>query len=373
MYSFVNKTILEKKKIAFILPSLDAGGAERVVVTLANNLVQHFEVTIITLYKCVPFYKLEKNINLDYCIENYNPKPTALSSITNHYKLFNCLRTKIKSHKIELVISFMTTANIYASVLTKLTKTPSIISERVHPKYSDISNKWSYIRRKVYPYASKLVIQTDDIRTYFKAFVPQKQLEIIRNPLSDDLIEKKDGSTLKENIILNIGRLDYQKNQDLLIKAFSEIDFNPWKLVLIGDGNLKDEYKALVEQLNLQDHVEFTGNISDVSIYLNRASIFVFTSRFEGYPNALTEAMYYGLPCISTDCTSGPSELITNNENGFLFSVGDKKTLKEKLVQLMNDSNKRKELSENAMESTKNLNSSIIVEQWKNLINEVLN
>src|SRR5690606_22940547 len=107
-----------------------------------------------------------------------------------------------------------------------------------------------------------------------------------------------------------------------------------WALHIIGDGVNRNAYESLIKSLNIEHKVKLLGNKTNVDTYYNESSVFVFTSRFEGFPNALTEAMYFGLPSISTDCPSGPSELITDGYNGFLISVEDQQALEVQLKKL---------------------------------------
>lgn len=351
---------------------MNPGGAERVLSNLANELVEDFNITIITLYKCQPFYPLKKEINLKYCKEHYLDSPTKWQSLLNHWTLFYNLNKSLKNHQIDICIGFMTTSNIYAALVSKLRKIPSIISERIHPEFYEIGSFWNFIRKKTYPLSTHLVVQTHSIQKYFETFMKSEQLRIIKNPLAPDLASKRNLNEIREKIILNIGRLDNQKNQDLLIKAFANIHQDGWKLNIIGEGVNRKIYEDLIKSLHLEDKVTLLGIRSDVHTYLNHAGIFVFSSRFEGFPNALTEAMYFGLPCISTDCPSGPSELIKDGINGYLIPVGDQLSLEKRLQELIAAPNLRMKFSENAIKNTEEFEYKLINNQWKSLIMQSL-
>jgi len=363
---------LKKNNIAFLIPSLESGGAERVVSTLSNSLVSDFNVTLIILYNCKIFYTLNPNIKLEFCKEDYNPNQNILQGIINHFKLLKQLKKIIKKNEIKIIIGFMTTANVYAVIISKLLRMPSIISERVHPKYIMASKFWFFLRRLTYPLTDCLVVQTNEILEYFSKFVKQNKIKIILNPLSPELASKRFLSSKREKVILNVGRLDYQKNQDLLIKAFSKIQAKNWRLYLLGDGNRRGEYENLIENLNMGNSIFLKGNVSNVEEYYNTSSIFVFTSRFEGFPNALTEAMYFGLPSISTNCPSGPAEIINDSKNGFLIPVGDQKSLESKLSILINNSELREKFSKESILSTTDFDVIDITTNWKNLINDLI-
>lgn len=362
----------KKAKIAFLIYSLNSGGAERVVSNLANELIDFFDITIIVFYKCEPFYKLDERIVVTHCLESKTSKFSAIKNFTNHFKLFFSFLRILKKKDINLFIGFMTTSNIYACLASKVSGTPCIISERIHPDHRQLSKFWDWTRKATYRFANVLVVQTESIKTYFESFVRPEKITIIKNPLATDLINKRKSYNHRENIILHVGSLAKQKNQDLLINAFSNVDNEDWRVILIGEGELRNDYQSLINSLNLERKVILEGKISNIEDYYNMASIFVFTSRYEGFPNALTEAMYFGLPCISTDCPSGPSEIINSGENGFLIPVGNQGVLEDKLKILMNDRELRMKFSENSIKRTNEFNPETISNHWLNLINTIL-
>ncbi|WP_203458743.1 glycosyltransferase [Lacinutrix sp. WUR7] len=359
---------MKRKKIAFIIPSLKAGGAERVVTTLSNQLIKEFDVLIVVLYKCKPFYTLNPKIQVVFCKDIYTSNPSFFQSITNHFTLFGRSKKVILKENIDVVIGFTTIANIYSVIIAKLLRIPSIISERIHPQFSDISNFWIKIRRIIYPQTDVLVIQTLDIKNYFTKFIKEDKIKIINNPLAEELVEQRNLQTTKKNQIICVGRLDEQKNQELLIRAFANIERGKWKLLLIGAGDKHNFYKKLVNTLDLNESVIFIGNVKDISKYYNSAKIFVLPSNYEGFPNALIEAMYYGLSCIATNCPSGPSEIINHGENGFLIPVKDQLLLEKKLSLLIHNTDLQIQFKDKAIESTTIFEAEFIANKWRELI-----
>ena len=363
---------MKKQKLAFIIPSLKAGGAERVVSTLSNQLIHDFEVIIVVLYKCTPFYPLDDRIQLIYIKDVYTAQQTFFQTIKNNISFVNLIYKQLKGLNIDVIIGFTTTANMYAVMSAKRLKTPSIISERIHPEYGSISKMWYRIRKFLYPKTSYLVVQTQDIKNYFKTFVEEDRIVIINNPLAPELVKQRHIKTTKTNTIITVGRLTDQKNQELLIRAFSNSNFKSWQLIIIGDGEYREKYTHLIKELGIADHVKLVGNITNVADYYNEASIFALTSNYEGFPNALIEAMYFGLPCVSTDCPSGPSDIINDGENGFLFPVNDQIQLEKKLSILMSDSSIRNQFSKNALLSAAHFEVERIGKQWKLLIDKTM-
>ena len=141
---------------------------------------------------------------------------------------------------------------------------------------------------------------------------------------------------------------------------------------IIGDGINKSKYEALIAELDLKDSVSLLGNSDKIHQYYNKASIFAFPSNYEGFPNALTEAMAFGLPCVSTDCPSGPSEVINDSDNGFLILVNDQKALEAKLQMLVNDESLRKTMGQKAQLCSQDFESKTIASQWQLIINQIL-
>lgn len=363
-----------KPKIAFLIYSLSSGGAERVVSALSNSLTDIYDVTIITFYNTEPFYKLSNKITLLSLNDSAQNNLKGLSKLTLHFRNIKSLMFLLKQHKIQLLIGFMPTANIY-SVLTcrfllKSYAIKYIISERIHPDYNTMNAFWYKLRQLTYPYCNALVVQTQAIKDCFIKYVSASKIHIIKNPLSEHLALDK--SVTKTPTILNVGRLEYQKNQELLIRTFSKINAPNWKLIIIGNGSLKAKLTKLIEALNINDRVTLIDSTKSISKFYNSSSIFVSTSRFEGFPNALTEAMHFGLPCIATDCPSGPSELIDNSINGFLIPLDNDVELYNKLNTLINDTVLRKTLGKQAQLATQKFSSEIISSQWQQLINSML-
>lgn len=359
---------LKRKHIAFIIPSLQSGGAERVVSTLANSLINSFDVTLIVIYKGIPFYELDSKINIIYCFATYEAKSKVLASLSMHVKLNRKIVNTIKVNNISTIIGFMTTANIHAIIASKFTKTKSIISERANPLHDEVNKLWQKARRWLYPKSDMLVIQTNDVKSLYKSFVPDSKLCVISNPISEDLLQKVEPKAIKENLIISVGRLDDGKNHELLINAFSKINSSGWIVNIIGDGPKKDSLQHVINSLGLSKSVTLIGRTKTISDFYNKASLFVLTSNHEGFPNALIEAMHFNMACISTNCQFGPSELITDGVNGYLIPLDDQLALQNRLELLINDAKLRSQLQTNTAKNLDQYSVATIANQWKTLI-----
>ncbi|MEZ4970191.1 MAG: glycosyltransferase family 4 protein [Flavobacteriaceae bacterium] len=358
-----------KNKICFVIPSLNSGGAERVVSNLANVLINDYEVHIITLSASQPFYKLDNKICLHYCKTNIKPSTSILAATVNNISLTKKIIEISRENKIQLLIGFMTTANILAIISSKFLGIPVIISERNNPSMEITSKMWKTLRKYLYRLANYVVVQTKPIKDYYIKTVKEDNLIIIPNPLIINLPSKQISN---DNIILNVGRLSPQKAQDILIRAFALTQNKDWKLFIVGEGENRGKLEKLINQLNLKEQVKLIGQINDITQIYAQAKIFAFSSIYEGFPNALIEAMYCGLPCISTNCPTGPGELINDGVNGFLSPVNEIETFAFKLNTLMHNETLRNTFANKSTETALPFDYIKVTEKWKLLISNCI-
>ena len=346
-------------KIAFLISSLNAGGAERVVSLLANELSLTKDIVIITLSKGEPFYKLNDSITIKQ-LGVLNSGTNPLKSIVSNLVLIYKITSLIKSLRIKSLICFMTTSNILGIISGKFLSNINVtISERANPNFEDVGY-WNFLRRKTYKLADRLVVQSEEISNYFKSIVDERKISIIPNPIK--IVDSNKNK--KEKIILTVGRVDANKNQEQIIKSFSRVKQEGWKLIICGDGTLLSKLKELVIALNMNDAVEFKGIVKNIERQYERASIFAFSSLSEGFPNVLLEAMSYECACISTDCPTGPSMLIKNNVNGFLIPLADEISYTNHLQKLIDEEKTRNIFISNAKSSLEHYSLNKVAEQW---------
>lgn len=363
---------MKTKNIAFVLPSLSSGGAERVTVNLANGLCRNYNVFVITLAQGDSFYHLDENIELINCSEQSIISQNLWYAFKNNYQLFKNLTRILKTNSIDLVIAFTITANVLSILSSRRLKLRTIISERSNPNIYIPNALWRTLRKLTYKHANWLVVQTEKNRSNFKAMTPIEKIAILPNPISKNLTDKKSLQDNREHLILTVGRLDANKAQHILIRAFANVSSKDWKVVIVGDGEESQSLIELTKSLNLEDKVIFEGKRKNIYDYYNKASIFSFTSRSEGFPNVLIEAMYFGLACISTDCPYGPSEIIENNKNGYLIDVDDIDTLANKLQFLIDNPEVLHSMGHSAHETAHAYLPDNVVTQWNTLISQTL-
>ncbi|TLF44550.1 glycosyltransferase family 4 protein [Maribacter aurantiacus] len=360
-------------KISFIIYGLRSGGAERAVSGLANYWVKNHEVSIITMVQSESFYPLNPNIKTNYCLTYSKSSTNQFSSIKDALKRIKILISHLNREKPDVVISFMTQTNIYAVWACKWLNIPCLVSERANHELNPLPRFQEILRDFSYSFCKGLVVQTSGNKKYYSKKTKSEKIKIIPNAVGKGfhrIMSELDKSG--ENQILNVGAFRNGKAQDILLRAFAKIDTSGWKLVFLGEGPNMEKYKALSKELAIEDKVCFKGAQKDVASYYKKASLFVFTSEHEGFPNALLEALYFGLPCISTNCPHGPADMITDGENGFLVPVGDVDTLATKMEELMHSDVLQKRFRENAIRSTQKYEMEPIAKNWMEVIQNAI-
>lgn len=358
-----------KKKIAFVIGGLTPGGAERVITNLSNSLLEYFDVTIITFIESDPFYTLNDSVKVISCFKEL-PKPKSfIDSLKLNYAILKKLSKIIKLEQVDLLIGFITQANIKAVIAAKLNSIPCLISERNDPLKHDIPKFWVILRKFIYPKANCLIVQTEKVKKIYEHMIKPKEMLVLPNPISSELSKfRKEYNINREKVILSVGTFNDDKRQEKIISAFHKLQLSNWQLLLIGDGPNEPKLKALIKELKLSHKVQILSKVKNVEDYYNKASIFAFASKAEGFPNVLLEAMHFGLPSLSTDCNYGPAELIIDGENGFLVPVDNQTMFVKKLNDLVSDDDLRISFSIKSKETTESYLDTYVTSSWKNLI-----
>jgi glycosyltransferase involved in cell wall biosynthesis len=229
------------------------------------------------------------------------------------------------------------------------------------------SKVWKGLRRCTYPRADVVVVQTEAALRSFSRAMRSSAL-IIPNPVVRPSPSRNDLSfALVKPLAASVGRLTHVKGFDLVLHAFARVRaMHPqWTLAIVGDGPLLSTLERLCDELRIRDRVLFTGRIKDPGEILKLADLFVMSSRFEGFPNALCEAMAHGVAVISTDCPSGPRAIIRNNIDGVLTPNGDVEALAEAMDRLMADEVERRRLGQIAKYVTHRFGLDKVMAMWE--------
>ena len=355
-------------KILFYIGKLRKGGAERVVATLSNKLVEKNEVIIITTTDEKVEYSLDKSIKL-FSLKNFDGNKNPLVKNIIYLKR---LKDYIKEIDPDIILGFLPEPSYRLLILKPFIKSPVIISDRNDPKIEYASLKSRTIMKFLYKRADGFVFQTDEARDYFCKKIQDKSI-VIANPVDDRFLKTKYVG-YKSTEFINVGRLNEQKNQILLIESFKDVikKYPNYKLLIYGEGSLKNELSMYIKDNKLNNNVKLCGNVDDIENILKDKKGFILSSKYEGMPNALMEAMAVGVPCISTDCPcGGPRELIKNNINGLLVKSNDKNELVSAMYKIIENDKMCKKIAMSAKKNMNNYSCDKIVSKWFEFMKEV--
>ena len=347
-------------KIGFVIYSLESGGAERVVSLLANHFSKQFDVSIFTFNQENSFYRLEKKIRHI----KLNSKPTKKNRLP---LISNIIRLKqaINKEQITHLYSFTTTMNIYAILANFNSNIKLVISERVDPINHKLPKIKNFVRRSIYKYAHHLVVQNTGQYQFFQKLCSPQKISIIPNPIEKIKIQK----VLEPVNIIHVGRLEKQKNQLELIDAFKQANLE-CKLFIIGDGSLYNVLEHKIKAEKLEHKIILMGKQKEIYQHLKPNWIFASTSSYEGFPNALIEAMNAKLVPVHYDCPSNLDQIIENNQNGYLIPMNDTAAFAQKLKTLYNNESQRIQMAINARKSVKRLYLEKIAKKWLAVIKQ---
>lgn len=365
-------------RILFNCLTMEKGGAERVIALLANEFIEDNDVSILTLKKSKDAYELNKKICRLRVDETSYKMDNSIKKIFRKlsFRRFFGLQKKILAEKPDVIISFLPEPSLRLMFIKKfslkLRKIPTIISIRNDPVWEYKNPLLKFAVKVLYKNVDGMVYQTDDAKKFFKDIIKTRNQTVIQNPIDEKMLVRPKLDMERENVIVSVGRLETQKNHEMLIRAFSETlrsEKHDFVLKIYGEGSRRKFLLGLVDELGLSDRVFLEGQVDDIARKLNEAKIFVLSSHYEGMPNALIEAMAMGLACISTDCPcGGPRTLIKNGENGILVRNEDEKGLARELTRLIGDAKLREELEGNAVDIRKDNNVAVIAGRWLNVV-----
>ena len=333
-------------KFLFVIPSLSDGGAERVISVLASELAnQGHEATILIYFKTDNEYEVSEKVKKVY-LSGYESDYDNM----NYFKRLITLRKFAKAEKADFVIPFLSHVCIQTCVALFGTNNKIIQTVRNDPKTLPEGKIHRLLRDLFIKFSFKTFVQNENQKSYFDKQT-QKKIFVLPNPVRGDLFDCQNKIDTDKTIIASAGRLNSQKNFFMLIDAFEKV-FKRYKNIELriygheGDGKIKKQLEKHIVKKDLKNVIKLMGSTNDMKSMFESIDLYVLSSDFEGMPNSLMEAMAAGVPCVSTDCPTGPSDLIMDGENGLLVPVNDANAMSEAIEKMLFKLDKEK-LAEN--------------------------
>lgn len=355
-------------RLVLVIAGLEAGGAERVLSTLANGWVAAgHEVHLITWAAAgADFYSLDRRVRR-LGLDLLRPSPHPLVGLWRMATRVRRLRVRLRALQPTLVLSFTTSVNLETLLACAGLGVPVVVSERTEPGRQVLDRVRRGLRRRLYPRADAVVVQTPAIAGWFRDRLPGVRLRVIPNPVMP--LDSPLAAAAGRPQVMALGRLVPLKGFDLLLRAFagSRAAELGWHLCIVGEGPERARLEALAGELGIRHRVSLPGLLADPGRELARSPIFVLSSRYEGFPNALLEAMMQGCAVVSFACPSGPAAIVRDGENGRLVAPEDVTALSAVLDGLLTSPIERVRLGAAARASLAVYSPARVLAQWQTL------
>jgi len=356
---------------------MQGGGAERVAALLCNHWTgQGHQVFLVPTFsgrgECL--YPLDERVRLEYLADRVG---TTRKTPWSMVRRLLAMRGMVREFQADVVVSFLPHVNIATLLATRGLGVPVVVSERIYPPAMAIGPFWPRLRRWTYPWASTVVMQTRRGLAWLEQESPASRGSVIPNPCLYPLPENEPAlqpeAVVAEDrrVVLGAGRLDEQKGFAKLVEAFAGLAerFPEWKLVILGEGPERPALEEQVAAAGLAGRVHLPGRVGNLGAWYQRADLYAMSSRFEGFPNTLMEAMAHGVPAVSFDCTTGPADLIEDDVNGFLVPPeAGAPGFAEKLGMLMADDAVRDAMGERAATVRQRYSMERVAAQWDRVL-----
>lgn len=346
-----------------------SGGTERVSSLVAKQLVKNedMEICVLSLW--------EENKHVFFALHSEVHRYTLFDNPVNGKNILKyIMRIKkfVKEQQIDILVDIDGILDIYSIPAVKGTKCKIISWEQFNYYQNPDGNLRKITRKLAAKKADAIVVLTKEDESYYKENLKIKH--IIRHIYNPIILNKSEHSYDKDSkTIISAGRITYQKGFDLLVDVAEIVlkKYPDWEWILVGDGEDRLLIETKIKEKGLEGKLILLGNVNNIDEYYEKSSMYVLTSRFEGFGLVLTEAKAHHLPCVSFKCPAGPAEIIINKNNGFLienFSVND---MAEKICKLISDKNLRVEFSRKALQDTEKFKIEEIEKQWLGLFEEL--
>lgn len=349
-----------------------SGGTERVATVIANELQKNneYRVSFVSMWENgdKPFFYIDDSIKR---FTLYGKEKKGFHHLLGYIKR---LRKIVKKNNFDILVDVDGILDMYSIPALIGLKTKLISWEQFNYYQNPYVNYRKLTRRMAAKLADAIVVITKEDEQYYRDNLKLKTTVYqIYNPLTID--NKGETADLESKTILSVGRITEQKGFDMLVDVAEKVlqDHKDWKWIIIGDGEDKDEILQKIKEKGLEGNINILSNVDNVEEYYKNSSIYVMTSRYEGFGLVLTEAMSFGVPCVSFKCPAGPSEIIEDGVNGYLVDCFDINTMSKRIKELIVNKNNRINCSQKTVIIKENFNLEDIVQKWNEILLKIGN
>jgi GalNAc-alpha-(1->4)-GalNAc-alpha-(1->3)-diNAcBac-PP-undecaprenol alpha-1,4-N-acetyl-D-galactosaminyltransferase len=358
-------------KVAFVISTLEVGGAERVLALMANHWAgKGHDVSVLTFDdgRCEPFYTLDSGVR-HVPLAVAGESGGLAQAIVRNAAAVRGIRRALRTLAPDVVVSFMDKTNVTTLIAAIGSGLPVIVAEHTDPWSYDIGSLWKALRRLSYPWARRIVVLNEHARQYFPPAYRERVL-VMPNPIVVAPQDTPSPRPAGRRVVASMGRFTREKGFDLLLRAFAGIaDAHPaWDLLVLGDGPLRPELESLRDSLGLRERIFMPGVSKNPHGVLRHADLYVAPSRIEGFPCALGEAMALGLAVIATEYHPGVRDLIRTPADGVLVPSDDADALAAAMADLMDDPQRRAGMGESAVAAIGRFGVDAIMTRWERLV-----
>ena len=360
-------------RICFVIAHLGLGGAQRALTDMVNRWAANGVLRPLVLVlggESVPTCPLAPGVPLQW-LGLTGDSSSATAKLANNVRRVRNLREVILAARPDVVVAFQDTTNVLTLLACLGTGLPVVVSERTDPAFHDIGPAWSALRALAYPLAAAVVVQTEAARKALP-WPARSTARIIPNAV---FAPKADGDCAPPQprpLVMGLGRLSPEKGFFELLQSFALAAATrpEWHLALLGHGPQRSELAALGQTLGIDDRLHLPGTVHNAAAWLAQADLFALASHYEGFPNALCEALASGLPAITT-ATSGSTAVLRPEIDGLLVPVKDVSALAAALGRLMDDEALRRSMALRAPEILERYGADRILGLWEELLEQV--
>ena len=352
-------------KVVLAFHDLGAGGAERVLSGLAAHLQQGgHEVGVLTLAAGEDFYPLAEDIRR-LQLEEHASGGSVVGALLANGSRVRRMREAIRRVDADVVVSFMTTTNVLTVLATRGLRCAVVVSERTWPPAMPLGRAWGNLRRITYPWADRLVVLTQRTRDWAVGALAmdERMIDVIANPVQLPLpAHAPVVEPPTHEFLLAVGRLGPEKDFASLIDAYTQAGI-AIPLVILGEGPQRAMLTARADRLGIR--LELPGRVGNLADWYQGARALVLTSRFEGFPNVLIEAMSHGCPVVSVDCEVGPREIVRDGVDGLLVPPADPDALSSAISAIVNDDTLHRRLSSESGKIEQRFSAQAVFGAWE--------